>query len=226
MKFRIVVAMLLTMLAGCSDPKSYEVSKLNEEQQKEIGKKLNAEEGAKLTAYMMRNALSGKSLPTGVTVGQAIKDQDEWLAKQKAEEAKAAEIKKRVDAERKAKLEEFAKLVSVALVGKKNSYEQYERRFVGLHIAYENKTDKDMVGVKGVLRITDIFGDKILNIRWSYDEGIPANSTRVERGSGLRVNQFMDEHMKLWNSDFEKLKATFEVQTVIFKDGTKVDAPE
>jgi len=226
MKLRLMALLLLAAVVGCSDPKNYEISKLNDEQQKELGKKLNAEEGGKLAAYMVRNAFGGKGVPAGVTVGQAIKEQDEWVSKQKAEEAKAEEIKKRVEAERKAKQEEFGKLVSVALVGKKNDVGEYERRFITLALAYENKTDKDMLGVKGVLRITDIFGDKIMNIRWSYDDGIAAKATRVERGSGLKVNQFMDEHMKLWNSDFDKLKATFDVRSVIFKDGTKIDAPE
>jgi hypothetical protein len=42
---------------------------------------------------------------------------------------------------------------------------------------------------------------------------------------GLEINQFMDQHMKLWTTDFDKIKSTFEVQTIIFKDGTRVDAP-
>ena len=70
---------------------------------------------------MMRNFMAGKEPPLGTTVAQAIRDQDEWIAKQKEEEAKAVELRKKVEAERKAKQEEFAKLLSVALVNKKNS---------------------------------------------------------------------------------------------------------
>ena len=142
------------------------------------------------------------------------------------EEAKAAEIKKRVDAERLLKQAEFAKLLSVVLVNKHNSLQEYDRKFVDLEIAFDNKSDKDIAGVKGVLRITDMFGDKIVNLKWSNDEGVASKQTLVERGSGMRINQFMDDHMKLWNMDYDKLKSTFEVSTIIFKDGTKIDAPE
>ncbi len=36
------------LLSGCSDPKSYEVTKLTEEPRKELGQKLTSDEGQKL----------------------------------------------------------------------------------------------------------------------------------------------------------------------------------
>jgi hypothetical protein len=227
---RYIAALILVTsvfsLAACSDPKSHEVTKLTDEQRKELGQKLTADEGQKLTAWLMRNSLAGKEPQIGTTVEIALKQQDEWIAKQKEEEAKAEELRKRVEAERKAKQEEFAKLLSVALVSKKNSLGEYNQRWVGLELAYENKSNKDIQGIKGVLKVTDIFGDKILNIRWSYDDGVPSNKSVVERKSGVDINQFKDNDMKLWHTDFDKLKSTFEVSTIIFKDGTKIDAPE
>lgn len=222
-------SMLLTtsiFLAGCSDPKEYEIARLTEDQKKELGESLTADEGQKLTGWMMRNAFSGQEPPPGITVAQALAEQDEWVAEQKTEEAAQAELAKRVEAERKAKQEEFAKLLSVALVSKANSVGEYGQRWIGLEVAYENKSDKDIEGVKGILRLNDIFGDKIMDINWSYDGGIPAKTSIVERGSGIDANQFMDRHMKLWNTDFSKLKASYEVSTIIFKDGTKIDAPQ
>lgn len=214
------------LLIGCSDPKSYQVTTLTEEQKKELGQKLTADEGQKLMLWQIRQSLTGKKGGEGVTVEQAIKEQDEWLEKRKGEELKAAEIKKRVEEERKAKQEEFGKLLSVALINKKNTVQEYNQKFVNFELAFENKSDKDIQGVKGILRITDIFDDTIQNIRWSFDNGVKSKQTFVERGAGLDINQFKDEHMKLWNTDFEKLKSTFEVQTIIFADGTKIDAPE
>ena len=170
--------------------------------------------------------MSGKDAPADITVAQALKDQDAWVVKQKEEEAKAAELRKKVEAERKAKQEEFVKLLSVVLVTKKNSESQFDQKWVGLELAFENKSDKDIQGVKGVLKINDIFGDKILNVKLSYDAGVSAKQTTVERKIGVDVNQFKDSDMKLWNTDFDKLKSTFEVSTIIFKDGTKMDAPE
>ena len=185
------------LLSGCTDPKSYEATKLTEEQRKELGQKLTADEGQKLAGWMMRNVMAGKEPPVGTTVAQALKEQDEWVAKQKEEEAKMEELRKKVEAEHKAKQEAFAKLLSVALISKKNSIGEYSQRWVGLGLAYENMGDKDIQGVKGILKLTDIFGDTILNVNWSYDGGITAKQSTVERDSGIDINQFKDSNMKL-----------------------------
>jgi len=228
----------IALLGACSDPRDYDATKLTEEQKKELGQKLTADEGQKLMAWMMRQAFTGQQQPAiGVTVRNAIKDQEQWAAKVKAEEelaavkrkeeeARAAELRKKVEAERRAAEEQFSKMLSVALTAKRNQQGEYGKQFVYLHIAYENKTDKDIQGVKGVLHVNDLFGDKIVNVRWSYDRGVAANKRAVETGSGLELNRFMSEHQKLWNTDFDKIKSNFEVQTIIFKDGTRIDAPK
>ncbi len=226
MKNLMLLLVCMVLLSACSNPKNYEVSKLTDDQRKELGKKLTADEGQKLSAWIMRNGLLGKDIPVGTTVEQAIKEQDEWLVKVKDEEARADELKKRVEAERKAKQEEFSRFLTVALVSKVNKNKDYGQRWVSLEIAFDNKSDKDIRGIKGVLKLTDIFDDKIMHINWSFDQGIPAKRSVVERGSGVDINQFMDPHMKLWNTDFDKLKSSFEINTIIFKDGTKINSPE
>ncbi|HRF12466.1 MAG: hypothetical protein ABTS16_08135 [Candidatus Accumulibacter phosphatis] len=48
---RIISSVMLlasVLLSGCSDPKSYEVTKLTEEPRKELGQKLTSDEGQKL----------------------------------------------------------------------------------------------------------------------------------------------------------------------------------
>lgn len=214
------------LLLGCSDPHKFEIAKLTEEQKQVVGKKLTAEEGQKLTGYIMRTSFANKELPAGITVGQAIKDQELWLESQKVDAAKAEELKKTFEAECKAKQEAFVKMLSVALVAKRNKLGEYDQRMVLLDLAYENKSDKDIAGVKGMLHLNDMFGDKIMNIRWSFDEGVGAKQTAVERGNGIKINQFMDDHMKLWSADSAKIKANYEVQTIVFKDGTRLDTPE
>jgi hypothetical protein len=213
------------VLTGCSDPKNYPITKLTEAQKIELGQKLTSDEGQKLAGWMLRSSLSKDPLE-GVTVAQALKQQDDWIAKEKRDAEVAAALKKKVDADRKLKQAEFANLLTVALINKKSSVGEYGKRWVGLEVAYENKGEKDILGVKGVLRITDIFGDKIMNIRWSFDQGIAAKQSFIEKGVGVNINQFMDDNMKLYLSDFDKLKSTFEVATIIFKDGTQMDAPE
>jgi len=236
--------LLAASMFGCSDPKEYKVKSLTENQKKEIVQKLGTDGQAKIAGWMIRNVMMGNNPPDDTTVGQAIKDQDEWLAKQAIEEAHAVELKKKADAEaielkkqadamkekaeaeRKAKLEEISGLVSVALIAKKNKSHEYGQKFVYLEMAFENKSNKDVQGIKGVLTITDIFGDKIKSLAWSYDKGINAKQKAIEVDHGADINQFKREDQKLWDTDFDKLKSSFEVSTIIFKDGTKIDAPQ
>jgi len=205
-----------------------ELAKITEEQRTSLDKKLNGEETRLLMGYMMREgmgqAFGGKGAPDGITVRQAINAQREFLEKQKQEEAKAEELKKKVEAERKAKQEEFAKLLSAVLVRKKNVDGDYGQMFVTVEMAFENKTDKDMQGVKGVLKLADIFGDTISNVHFSYDQGVPAGKTSTYHGQ-IEINKFSDRDMKLWNTDSDKLKTAFEISTIIYKDGTKQEAP-
>ncbi len=232
------------LLAGCSDPKSYKVAKLTEAQKKEIGQKLTAAEGLKLTGWMMLRSMSGKDIPDDFTVGQALKEQDEWIIQddiRKAREAEAkkisgakeeelkkqaAEMKKQAEIERQAKLDEIASLVSVALIAKKNKEHEYNSKFVFLELVFENKSDKDIQGIKGVLTITDIFGDKIKRLTWSYDKGIKAKQKAIETDHGVDINHYINEDQKLWSTDFDKLKSSYKVATIIFKDGSKIDAPD
>ncbi len=222
----LTIVILALLVAGCSNPKGYKVGSLSEEQKKELGEKLTAEEGQMLTAWMMRQAFSEQKIPPETTIEDALADQAQWLAEQKVKEAEAKSLADRVEKERQQKRAEFAKLVSVVVLSKRNIDADYGQKGVVFDVAFENKGDKDIEGVKGVLHIQDIFGDEIMNINWSFDQGIKAGASSVERGSGMDINQFMDRHMKLWNTDFSKMKTSFEVSTIVFADGTSLKAPE
>jgi len=217
---------MFVLLVGCSNALNYEVAKLTDQQRIGVRQTLTADQLKSLDDWIARNTSASKGLPAGVTVEKALKDQADWLAMQKIEEAKAGELRKRAQAERKAKQQELLKVLSVVLVSKKNTIREDERKFVALEIACDNKTDKDIQEVKGVIKLTDIYGIKITDIDWSYDSGIAARGTAIDHGAGIFINKLMESQVMLWNTDFEKMKSTFEVKTIIFKDGTGKSAPE
>ncbi|MQA19628.1 hypothetical protein [Rugamonas rivuli] len=220
-----VMALAACMLLGCSNPHNFEVAKLTDEQKEEMGKKLTADEGAKLMGYVGRTILSGQEVPAGVTVGQAIKEQEAWQAKEEAEAAKAAELNKKAEAERKAQQDALAKMLAVKLIGKRNSTGEFQQRVVFMDLAFTNKGDKDIAGFKGILHFTDMFGDSIIDITWSNDHGVEARQGILQKGAGMTINQFLPDHMKMWNAEADKIKLSFEVQAIVFKDGTRLDAP-
>ncbi len=93
--------------------------------------------------------------------------------------------------------------------------------FVELVCKIENMTDKDIKGIEGELTINDLFGKQIIIINWDLTgETIPANDSITQRDYGLEINQFMDTHMKLYNTDYDDLKFEYKVKQIVYTDGT------
>ena len=70
-----------------------------------------------------------------------------------------------------------------------------------------NKTDKQIKGVQGVLTICDLFGEEILSINCDFTGNSIAQNQSITVGDlGIDINQFMDSHIKLYNTDFSDLK--------------------
>ena len=91
---------------------------------------------------------------------------------------------------------------------------------IQMNLKLTNETDKDIKGVEGVLTFYDIFDNKIKAISVGYDKSIPAHQSKVWE-SGIDYNQFMDEDVKLKDTEFTNLKYKWEVKTIIYADGSK-----
>ncbi len=98
---KLLVAALVSaaFLAGCTDVKDVVISKKEDIEAHSDGlKKLPDEDKKLVLGYFLRaegNGLFGEKAEYGVTVGEAIKRQKEFIAKQEAAEtAKKAEIEK------------------------------------------------------------------------------------------------------------------------------------
>lgn len=89
-----------------------------------------------------------------------------------------------------------------------------------LETEFENKSNKDMRGIQGVIVFVDMFGDNIMSSSFEYTDGIPKNSTKTWDAS-IEYNEFIDEHKKLRNTDLEDLEYELEIDKIIYKDGTK-----
>ena len=241
MNFRtlvILVVSLLIVFPGCgSDPKKTEVPQSIEEWDRDAKlktavDKLTEEEKQLFLAYTMRMAMGeafgGKGTPSGITIGEAIEQQRVWQQKQDQEEARRKELAAKLEKER---LETLSKLndaltVSVLSLTFRNSdfnSSRYSDDFV-IKIGFENHTDKDLVGVKGVVIFKDIFGDVIKKVGLSNDDDIKAHKTHTWVGT-LDYNQFMDPDNKLRTTSFDKLKIEWEPEVYIFSDGSQMRMP-
>ena len=84
-----------------------------------------------------------------------------------------------------------------------------------------NNTSKDIKGVQGTLTIKDLFGVDIMSLGLDFTgQTIPANSSVVFDDLGFDINQFMDDHVKVYSTNLEDLQFEYEVTSIVYTDGT------
>ena len=91
---------------------------------------------------------------------------------------------------------------------------------ITMDLKFTNETDKEIKGVEGTITFFDIFDNKISALQISYDKGIPVGQSKVWK-SGMDFNQFMDENIKLKDTELKDLKYKWEVSTIVYADGSK-----
>lgn len=84
-----------------------------------------------------------------------------------------------------------------------------------------NNTSKDIKGVQGVLTMKDLFGVDIMAANLDFTgQTISANGSATFGEMGIDVNQFMDEHIKVYNTDYKDLIFEYEVKSIVYTDGS------
>jgi len=92
--------------------------------------------------------------------------------------------------------------------------------YITFTLQLTNTTNKDIEGMKGTLVFNDLFGDQIQRVNFSYDDGIPAGETKPYRAT-VDYNQFIDGDVTLRRTDLSKIKTEWDVNTIIYTDGSQ-----
>lgn len=74
--------------------------------------------------------------------------------------------------------------------------------------------------IKGVLQFCDLFGDPRFQVRVTIDDPVKPNGTIAATGVGIQYNQFLDTHKWLRATELNNMTFKFEVETVLYEDGT------
>jgi hypothetical protein len=237
----IYSSLLVFLCLCCSDPYAQkipsDVKKLEDnEALRDSLNQLSDEERELVAKYMLRNTMANALgvVTANVTVKEALEkqrgfeaEQAKKRAKQEKEEKEAAELAERLKKE-SAKIEDKMKsALTVALLELKfveSNWRKGIRNGFHAQIGFENKTDRNIKGVKGSILFADIFGDVIVSIGISFDEGIPAYKM-ITWNASFDYNQFKDEHKKLRNTPFDKLKIAWRPKILLFEDGSSLKLP-
>lgn len=89
--------------------------------------------------------------------------------------------------------------------------------YVRLSVCIENVSSRSIKGVQGTLVVKDMFGEEFLRSSCDLtDNDIPANSSITVTELYLDINQFVESHIKLFNTDYEDLVFEYIVTNVMF----------
>lgn len=112
-------------------------------------------------------------------------------------------------------------LVTDKTVTPKNTDQWIFSNYVNFVFSITNNTAKDIQGIQGELNISDLFGAEIMTVGCDFTgETIAAGATITNDDLSFECNEFMDEHMKLYNEEYKDLKFTYVVKQIVFTDGT------
>ncbi len=150
-----------------------------------------------------------------------LQKENETLKSQLEESIPSQEVIKPVDDT--INNDKFKKTATI-IVTEKNIKQQDYNEFIEMVYVVTNNTNKDMKGIEGIMHIKDMFGKSIMDIQWDILQPIPKKATQKITGFGLDYNQFMATQQKIYNAPFDSLIFEYEFKTIIFSDGTRIEA--
>lgn len=232
---RILIAALALAVAACGNIKDQPLTEATLAKVRD-SRDLTPRETDLLAGYMARTAFSrlmksgdttANFFDANVTVGEAIEAQRKFLhddSVRVATEKRAAEEALR---RREAELQRLRGMVTVTVAGKRQQPRNTDAwRFNDntiFSLALSNAGDRPVAGVKGALVVRDMFDDEIIRLGYKYEEQPIAPGARVVDDAFYEVNEFIDDHVRLYQTPLERLKITWEPESIVFADGTRVE---
>lgn len=114
-------------------------------------------------------------------------------------------------------------IMIVNLLAKRQVKQKYDEMIVLDMDVSASGLDRPARAIKGVLKVTDLFGDEKVRINWDFDNVVTPGSVVRERGNGLKYNQFRDQDRWLAATEQQNMKVVFTVKSILYEDGTRKD---
>lgn len=124
----------------------------------------------------------------------------------------------------KAQEEKYAKVVLTNMVSHEADYSAWMfNPYIVFTFEITNYGDKAIKGIEGIITFNDLFGKEIMEMSCDFSgQTIATGETFVDDDMYFECNPFMDDHMKLYNTDYSDVQAEYEITTIVYEDGTSV----
>ena len=223
----LLIIFIVLILSGCSNPRDEVVPK-------DITKwetvlklsitRLSPEDRKLFLGFMTRAKLEqtfgGKSIEEGLTIGRIIEQQKTWIDSEVKKEIEARLSMGKFEAERAALKKVVEDLLTVTVVELKLVKKGHTANQI-IKLAFLNKGNKDILGIKGSIRFIDIFDNDVDTIGLRYADGLKAGASGGWTGS-RHYNQYLESHKALATLEKGKYRFQFEPEMIVFADGGKL----
>lgn len=109
--------------------------------------------------------------------------------------------------------------ITAKLVDKGYLPGEYGRDAITLDLIFQNSTGKDVRAFGGVVSITDLLDNKIMDIHVSVSDPVARGAALAWSGS-IDFNQFKSDHKALKAAEQQNILVTFSLNKVLYSDGS------
>lgn len=92
---------------------------------------------------------------------------------------------------------------------------------VNFHVSITNNYKKDIKKIQGVLDVKNMSGVSILRFDCDFaGHTIKSGERFINKDTVLKINEYINEDMRLYRTNHEDLNYTYTINQIIFTDGT------
>lgn len=114
-------------------------------------------------------------------------------------------------------------ILTVTLLSKRRIKQKYDEMIIlDMDVAADG-LDRPARAIKGMLKVTDLFGESRMNINWDFDSPVAPGGVIQQRDKGITYNQFNDRSRWLDSTEQQNMKVIFTVKSILYDDGTRRD---
>ena len=214
----LLLTALILLLSSCNNPLNKTYSEKSYEKDKQMlkeSKKLKKEELETLDYYISEAKDYTDTLIEGMTYS-------ELLIKAKDAEAKQNAINASIKKESEERMQKMDSTLNVTLTSTGFVEQDYED-FLFYVLSFENKSNKDIKAIKGILVINDLFGKEIKDMNIVFDKGVKSRESK-KMTYNYRYNPYNDSDNLMKGKTINEVKFIWVTQHIIFSDGTTLDS--
>jgi hypothetical protein len=172
---------------------------------------------------------SGDYDVTDKTVSTIIADQRAYEADQQAQADAQRKLADDIRAKRDARNRQLKAALTVAFVDKGFQPADTDNgdfnSYITIELAMKNTSSKTIRSMAGLLHFQNTLGRDIDVVPMTYEHPMRAGA-RVDWPGTIKYNQFDNGDVALKEADFSNVRLMWEPKTILFTDGSRLDAAQ